>query len=354
MSVLVECKVEGCLIAQDGPCARTGAISHCENATESADDSSDELEDQINQAASLALSAPPELRSIDLDDPHHERRIHPGMELGLSDLQSLMETEYGHVVTILGADDAGKTSFLCSLYCMAARGGMELKGYRFSGSMTLPGFEARTRKSREWEPGKTPERLTYRTRYEEGRGAGFMHLDLQHIASEQNLRLFLTDLPGEWTRTWIDKARYGDRLAFLDRSDAILIMMDGTSLIDKERRGQVANQHKILIDRAKLLAPQGCALSIVLTRGDHLEMNAPAILDELVGHANQAGFRAKGTVISTFSGNTTVLSGTGVFEALMSCLQASTSLPHREPYAGEKPRPARFYGWNNSQDTDVG
>ncbi|MPR13065.1 TRAFAC clade GTPase domain-containing protein [Microvirga tunisiensis] len=328
-------------------CKRTGGSEPCDMASTVAQPASlGDLEGEIDKQTALALRPESELQD---EEPRvaksGDHRLHPGMELGMPDLQPLMDEDYGHVITILGAGDAGKTSFLCSLYCMAASGDLEAHGYRFAGSLTLPGFEARTRKSRNWEKGKVPDRMTYRTQYEVDRGAGFMHLDLHRIGQERRMRLFLSDLPGEWTTTLIDNARNADRLRFIDRSDGILILIDGPTLLDRLRRGQTLNQHKILIDRISAIVPNRCPIAVLATKGDQIGMTTPPALDDIVQHARRSGFQAHGAVISSFSGVEEVCSGAGVVESLMTVLASSPNAA----YSGTRPevsaRPARFFGW---------
>ena len=50
------------------------------------------------------------------------RQFHSGNELGTLDAAEIMQKSYSHLIGILGFYNAGKTSFLSSLYLLASNG----------------------------------------------------------------------------------------------------------------------------------------------------------------------------------------------------------------------------------------
>ena len=343
---MLGCPEPTCTIGSGGNCAITGVTTPCGKAREVASPVGDDepsLEERI--ALQLADGVEDEADQAPVEVPSGEgptRRIHPGNELGLSEVADLMLERYGHLITLLGAHDAGKTSFIGALYLMAACGDLDRFGYAFAGSLTLPGFEERVRASRQWQRGRIPDRMSVRTEVADGRTAGFMHLDLRGHGNGRRLRLLMSDLPGEWSSELVTNARHADRLAFLPRSDAILVMVDGRGLSKRETRNRDLEATRLLLDRVRNLVSEGTRLAVVVTRGDEIGLEPPPGLAGLVAHAGRIGFESRGFVSASVSGCPTVDSGHQVMETIL-WATAGRAGQRRQIETGRPPK--RLFGW---------
>lgn len=307
----VTCTEEGCLIASDGICARSGGTSPCEKATVS-------LEDEIaQQVPGMAFEAQIETKEL----ISAATVVHAGNELGIADAAELMCEHATLVIGVVGFYGSGKTSFLNALYLLASCGGMSAHGYAFAGSLTLPGFEERARASRKWEMGRIPDRMSIRTKIAEGRSAGFMHIDLFRRPTGRSIRLLLSDIPGEWASDLVDNVRHAARFRFLDRSDAIFMMVEGTLLTTPQTRHAEMHRQEMLLDRIAEIAIPGTPVHIVLTKADEIEMVPPPGLVRLVEYAQSKGFRASSHTIASLSKLREVASGTGVLELLIDAIE---------------------------------
>jgi hypothetical protein len=129
--------------------------------------------------------------------------------------------------------------------------------------------------------------------------------------------LLLTDLPGEWSKTLVDRAATADRLEFLQRADGIIIVVDGKRLLSNEKNVEV-RRTKHLFERLKANVKLDLGIPVVLlvSKGDEIEMKLPSEASEIVTHATALGFNVKPIVAAAFSYNTKFESGTGVFESI--------------------------------------
>lgn len=342
---VIGCRVEGCTFVDTQVCSRTGQSEPCENAiyksdededTQDGDDASDEPSADENTASEPLGAQRAEA------DPSELLGLHVGQELGEEELDGLLNGAlYGRVVGVLGDTAAGKTSLLISIYMMLAAGELEEIGLSFAGSLTLPGFETRCKHTRVWAKGQAPQAMTARTLVGSPRGAGFLHLDLAHRSGSHS-RLLMSDLPGEWTREFIQNARFGSRLSFASRCDAILLVIDGAQLTGGDRWAVIEDQ-KLLIDRlAALLGQARPPLAIVATRRDVIGAATPAALTTVINHANGRGFEASPFVVCTFSSDAAIHSGEGMKDVIEFCLAPSGRLT--ETSIGPASA-GRMFGW---------
>lgn len=269
--------------------------------------------------------------------------LYPGVELGIEDMAALMREEPSQLIAILGPQNAGKTLYLVALYLICACGRAADFGYEFAGSLTLPGFEDRARNSRRWRIGEIPAKMSVHTRVGDNRGPGFMHLDLLHNETSSIKRLFLSDLPGEWTTQLIDAAHLSERFSFLGRADVICLMIEATSLVGPLRHAEVERQ-RMLIDRIKgIVAPDGRKMAIIATKGDVIKLRQPQALQEIADYASDAGFQTTAMTVASVSSDDEIESGAGIFESLIWMLGATglarvtSALPARVP--------ERLFGW---------
>lgn len=260
------------------------------------------------------------------------RLFSAGLELGVEDAAAIMRARYSHLVGILGSSEAGKTCFLLSLYLMASRGSLP-KSHLFAGSRTLPGFEARARLLRMWRGGPLPEKLADHTRLADPRQPGFLHLALRETAGAKRLcNVLLTDLPGEWTANLVNRAATSSRFRFLRRADGIVLVVDGPMLNSATRHAEL-QRSRHLLDR--LVHSVGVdvttPLVLLVSKYDRLQMQRPAAIDDLEGHAKSLGFRPDVVLCAAFSTvPKTVENGLGVFETIERVLSDAPRTGHNE------------------------
>ena len=159
-----------------------------------------------------------------------------------------------------------------------------------------------------------PEQMTSHTEKGDGgdgRSAGFLHFKLIRKSDSARLHLFIPDLPGEWSTALIENNQT-DRLRFLRAADAIWVMVDGRTLIEKGQRLGAIHRASVLIDRiAALCSPDIPALRLVVTR---LDQGRPLdqTLQELQKHGDRHGIDLSVSNIAYFSRTEGITAGTGI------------------------------------------
>ncbi|MCB9304062.1 MAG: hypothetical protein H6566_25785 [Lewinellaceae bacterium] len=121
-----------------------------------------------------------------------------GNAFGLIDLNFLTASFKPILIGITGVANAGKTTFLASLYCLLRHGG-KIGDYSFAGSLTLNGWED-IAWYLSWKSNgeiQFPEHTTSNS----GRVPGLLHLALKNKDGEK-VDLIFTDAPGEWFDYW--------------------------------------------------------------------------------------------------------------------------------------------------------
>jgi len=276
------------------------------------------------------------------------RRFHTGLELGTEDALEITRSRYAHLIGVLGSYDAGKTCFLLSLYLMASRGVLPAN-YAFAGSLTLKGFEDRARKLREWKGGPLPSQLVDHTSLADPRQPGLLHLGIrQRTGDRKRYDLLLTDLPGEWSKTLVDRADTAPRFAFLQRADGIVLVVDGPSLVSPQRHS-VMERTGLLMERltASVKIDKSTPIVILLSKCDEIDMNRPALVDDLVRIGSQLGLAPRAVMSAAFSRKPAVQNGIGVFDPIEHILnptpQAAQSRSRALPYS-ESDREFAMFG----------
>lgn len=245
--------------------------------------------------------------------------FHPGFELGTDEADELMRTNYYvHLIGILGTEKVGKTCFLTSLYMLLAHG--YLPRHKFAGSQTLRGFEDRARGLRKWEAGVLPDKFVPRTQLQDPRNPAFMHLGLfESDGTGRRVEILLTDLPGEWSETLIDRADTANRFEFLARADGIILMIDGPLLSGKQTRHIEIQKTHVLLERLRhsIKVDPSTPLVLLLTKGDMISMQTPPGLKKIEDYAIDLGFSPVTIQSIAFSRNPTKFqSGMGIIEAI--------------------------------------
>lgn len=191
-----------------------------------------------------------------------------GNSLGSRGLSFVTARGAAHLVGIIGLNDAGKSTFLLMLYLLLSRG-YELEAGKFTGSITLGGWDHLARRMRLTSPDQP--RFPPHTPIGAGRHPGMFHLALR--TPENRLRdLLLTDASGEWFREWInDPASHAAEGArwIVDRADAFLLLIDCERLSGSP--STVAGPFSQTLRLAERLRDQanGRRVGIVWAKADH-------------------------------------------------------------------------------------
>jgi hypothetical protein len=171
-----------------------------------------------------------------------------GNALGLNDLVMLTPRSSSILVGILGAHDAGKTTFLLGNYLNCIRGD-KIAGSEFAGSWTLGAWEAIAAWSRFDNASQSPQFPPHTARGA-SRCPGLLHLALRRCGQKTS-DVLLTDAPGEWFSSWSINENTHDTEGArwtVDNSNAFLVFADSKRLSGKER-GKARNELRQLIER---------------------------------------------------------------------------------------------------------
>lgn len=170
-----------------------------------------------------------------------------GNTLGLVDLNFLTASRKPIVIGITGVANAGKTTFLASLYCLI-RHGAKIGGYSFTGSLTLIGWED-IAWYLSWKSNgeiQFPEHTTSNS----GRVPGLLHIALKNKHGE-NVDLIFTDAPGEWFDYWSnnvnDENARGAKWIY-QYCDGFLLFAD-CDMLSGNKRGSAKRQLTQVADR---------------------------------------------------------------------------------------------------------
>jgi hypothetical protein len=171
-----------------------------------------------------------------------------GHVLGKDDVAKFSTRSRVATVALIGASDAGKTSFLATLYLLLLNG-QTLDGYKFAGSFTLGGWEMLANKMR-WS-GHEPPTFPDHTPRSMARQPGLLHLALRD-GKDRLCDVVFADAPGEWFELWaverFDLQAEGAR--WLERhADSVLMFFDSEKLSSSEHRGNARIQSLKLLDR---------------------------------------------------------------------------------------------------------
>lgn len=309
------CSFNECTFGITGRCVQGSAVSECPHIerdaleegdiseeqpadtlwTQALDARSEEGEDTTGQAVLLRLEEMP--------------RLPPSMTLGTEEAQQLMCAEYTTMVGIVGLPASGKTACLVSAYLLLSKG--QFDGYSYANSETLMAFEQISRGSRQWTSGEPPRQLTVRTELTDDRQAGFLHFKLRRDSDGRLFNLLLPDLPGEWSRSLIDKAD-SDRFDFIRSATVIWLMVDGREFANLETRNYATHRTELLIGRlAEILSKPAPRIILVPSWRDIGEFPTGSF-DQIQRAGVEAGITITLAPIASFSSNPDVPPGEGV------------------------------------------
>lgn len=314
------CRNPDCRISETGKCVEGLDISECPHQ-------------QIEVLATEVL-APEVITNIPETKPEPEQVdviIASGDILSINDATDVLRAGSSRVITVIGPQDAGKTTFGLSLYDAFQNG--PFNDYNFAGSLTLPAFEQRCHNARAESRRARPE--TPRTSLSDG--LGFLHLAV-NSSKTGRVDLLISDRAGEYYASVANSEENCDSLHEVSRADYVLFMLDGKKLISDERHGikhDLSMTIATLVENSVLSTTQ--QVGIVLTKYDYIVTSdkvdqAVKEFDELI-NTIKGKFCSKLGEIKSFkiaarSENEKVEMRFGVFDVLEECLRPISRVTH--------------------------
>ncbi len=171
------------------------------------------------------------------------------------------------LIVLAGAEGSGKTTMLAALYEHFGRG--SFAGFDFAGSRSLLGFEKICHSNRVISGGTRP--TTERTIPSDE--AAYLHLALRETAGDRRRRqVLLSGLSGELYRWARNSREECEKLTFLHRANAIVVLVDGEKLASLEQRHNAHADAAGILDAlldAKMV-PAGCHVEFVFSKLDRI------------------------------------------------------------------------------------
>jgi hypothetical protein len=194
--------------------------------------------------------------------------LYAGKELSAGDAETVAIRSPVHVVVFAGAEGSGKTTVLASIYERLSQG--PLAGFQFGGSRSLLGFEQICYLNRLASGGVRPD--TPRTVPTDE--VAYYHLALKGIqeGGAGVHHVLLSAVSGELFRLARNSREDCERLTFLRRADAIVVLIDGARLaVPDQRTNAQADASGILesfLDAGMVTA--NCRIDLVFSKLDRI------------------------------------------------------------------------------------
>jgi hypothetical protein len=207
-----------------------------------------------------------------------------GSAFGVDDIAWLASRHRPLLYAPIGSHNAGKTTFLASLYIGLCRGVLPAEN-QFVGSFTLGGWEKLAAYVRHAPDGVGPG-FPPHTPVTENRLPGWLHFGFRACSGEV-LDVLLADAPGEWFSRWAihpdgDGAKGARWIAL--HADGFLFFVDSDGLVGSDRR-VVAEKTELLAQRLAMVRA-GRPVAIVWAKSD--KEISPALRADMEAALKQA------------------------------------------------------------------
>jgi hypothetical protein len=172
-----------------------------------------------------------------------------GGAMGLSDIEFIAARGTPRVVAIIGPHDAGKSTFLATLFLLLLRRG-NADSFLFANSCSLLAWE-HVAAHMKWL-GSEPPRFPPHTTAFQGRVPGLLHLGFRRDDGDLQDLLFV-DAPGEWFQQWaFNREAPGAEGArwVTSHADVFVLFADCVALAG-EKRGEARVILKQIIERVR-------------------------------------------------------------------------------------------------------
>jgi hypothetical protein len=147
----------------------------------------------------VADTATDQIQGVVDDDGSGQRLPWTGRAMGLSDMMLVSARSSSSLVGLIGPFNAGKTSFLTSLFAHFSKTGT-VSNFSFAGSYTIDAWD-RLRQHTEWPAAHDPS-FPPHTPDTADRVPSLLHLAFRE-GTELVRDLLFTDAPGEWFTNWV-------------------------------------------------------------------------------------------------------------------------------------------------------
>lgn len=190
-----------------------------------------------------------------------------GYEMSSAETEDITLAWPTQLIVFAGAEGSGKTTMLAALYEQLGRG--SFAGFDFAGSRSLLGFEKICHPNRVISGGTRP--ATERTI--PLNEAAYYHLALRETVGQRRRRqVLLSALSGElyrWARNSREECK---NLTFLNRANAIVVLVDGAKLASLEDRANGYADAAGILDAFldANLVPADCHVEFVFSKLDRI------------------------------------------------------------------------------------
>lgn len=190
-----------------------------------------------------------------------------GYEIGEAETENITLRWPTQLIVFAGAEGSGKTTMLAALYEHLGRG--SFAGFNFAGSRSLLGFEQICHANRVISGGVRP--TTERTIPLDE--AAYYHLALREVVGSRLRRhLLLSAISGELYRWARNSREECEKLTFLRRANAIVVLVDGAKLASLEHRNNAHADAAGILDAFldARMVPTGCHVEFAFSKLDRI------------------------------------------------------------------------------------
>lgn len=249
------CSREGCTVGTEGLCLEDiEPIQECPSLIILPDEDDDPSEEPTSP------TRPAPARGV---------KLARGEALDLAEAGTAVGEVAMGLVTTIGDFRAGKTTLLATLFQMFSKG--PFAGCTFAGTRTARGFDLRCFDSTTRSNNKRPD--TKRT----ARGLHFLHLAMVERDSCRRFDILLSDRAGEEYEEIRDSDEHVADLVEVERSDVILLLVDGKKLSNPATRG--VERHNAAVTVGALsqggMLRQNALILVLLTKIDAIPAGGP-------------------------------------------------------------------------------